>query len=65
LGDNFAGVAKTYIRCNADRAIPAEAQIRMSDSLPPADRYDMDCGHSPFFAQPDRLAEILFKIAKV
>lgn len=65
LGENFAGVAKSYIRCHGDQAIPVEAQMFMSDHLPQADRYDMACAHSPFFADPGKLAEILFKIAKV
>lgn len=57
-------VVRHYIRCLGDRAIPAAAQIDMSRTWP-ADRvHDLDCGHSPFFAQPDRLAGLLDAISE-
>jgi len=50
-------LARSYIRCNHDQAIPPAYQHAMSagwDSVA-----DMDCGHSPFFADPKGLAGIL------
>jgi len=64
LGTNYASVDRSYIRCMDDRAIPADYQIKTSQSLPKSDVYEMACAHSPFFAQPGKLADILFKIAE-
>ncbi|MCO8145152.1 alpha/beta fold hydrolase [Rhodovulum tesquicola] len=58
------GLARHYIRCTADRIIPPEAQRDMTRDWPIAHLHDMECGHSPFFAQPDRLADILNRIAE-
>jgi pimeloyl-ACP methyl ester carboxylesterase len=63
-GARFAGVPKSYIRCRRDGAIPYEAQVAMTEGWPGGTVYDMDCGHSPFFADPSRLAEILSEIAR-
>ena len=57
LGGNFARVPKRYIRCTDDRAIPPVYQATMSAGL--ADRVDLACSHSPFFAMPETLAEML------
>lgn len=64
LGANYASVARSYIRCTEDCAIPPEHQLTMSQTLPARDTYEMACAHSPFFAQPARLAQILFQIAE-
>lgn len=64
LGANYACAPRSYIRCMDDRAIPPEYQVTMSQSLPARDVHEMACAHSPFFAQPDKLAEILLKIAE-
>lgn len=53
-----------YIRCLQDRAIDPAYQIRASGDWPASHVLDMDTGHSPFFAAPDRLAQILDTIAK-
>lgn len=49
-----------YILCEDDRTIPPEYQESMSAGLP---THRLPCGHSPFFAMPDRLAAILNSIA--
>lgn len=64
LGDNYASVPKSYIRCDQDRTIPPEYQRTMTEAWPEADVYAMDCSHSPFFADPVRLAGLLSKIAE-
>lgn len=53
------GIARHYVRCAKDRVIPPEEQVKMSDNWPEHCISTMTCGHSPFFADPARLAEIL------
>jgi pimeloyl-ACP methyl ester carboxylesterase len=55
--ERSANLPKRYIRCADDRAIPPEYQITMSEGW--ADTVTLDCGHSPFFAQPRALAKAL------
>ena len=62
--DTLRQMPKSYIRCLNDAAVPPEFQISMSKDWPERSVFEMDCGHSPFFAQPDRLAEILIRIAE-
>lgn len=50
-----------YVICEDDRTIPPEYQETMSAGI--ADVHRLPCGHSPFFAMPDRLAAILNSIA--
>ncbi|VDC31340.1 alpha/beta fold hydrolase [Pseudogemmobacter humi] len=49
--------------CEEDRAIPPEAQEEMARTIPPANRFRLDCGHSPFFARPQETAAMLAEIA--
>ena len=63
LGPNYAGVPRSYIRCLQDQAIPPEFQVTLSNDWPASDIFQMSCGHSPFFARPDQLAELLIGIA--
>lgn len=64
LGANAASVPRSYIRCEDDRTIPPEYQRTMTEGWPGADVYTMPTGHSPFFADPAGLADILDRIAK-
>ncbi|MFE3837791.1 alpha/beta fold hydrolase [Pseudogemmobacter sonorensis] len=52
-----------YLRCTDDRAIPPEDQARMALTVPQANRFELPCGHSPFFAAPALLAARLDEIA--
>lgn len=54
---------KSYIMCENDGAIPPEFQEELANEWSELSVHRMACGHSPFFAQPDRLAEILLQIA--
>lgn len=63
-GENYASVPRSYIRCADDRTIPPEYQVTMTEDWPKDRVFTMDCAHSPFFADPDGLAEILDQIAK-
>lgn len=53
-----------YIRCFDDRVIFPHYQKSISADWPQSRVHDMECGHSPFFSDPARLAEILESIAK-
>ncbi|MGC9418981.1 MAG: alpha/beta fold hydrolase, partial [Rhodovulum sp.] len=59
-----AEIPRHYVLCSEDRIIPAAAQADMTRDWPPAHVHPMACGHSPFFADPDKLAEILIQIAE-
>ena len=52
-----------YITCTRDRTIPPAQQDDMARSLPAPTRHQIDTGHSPFFAAPGLLADILIRIA--
>ena len=52
-----------YIRCLDDRVIFPAYQRAISADWPSGSVHEIDCGHSPFFSHPARLAEILGKIA--
>lgn len=61
---NLRALPKSYIRCLQDKAIPPDFQADLAREWPELTVYEMDCGHSPFFAQPARLADILNQIAE-
>lgn len=56
------GIPKAYIRCAQDRTIPREYQATMAEQLPSEMRFELDCGHSPFFAAPVQTAAVLDQI---
>ena len=56
-------VPRSYIVCRDDRAIPPALQDRMAAELPQADRFALPSSHSPFFAMPGALADLLDAIA--
>lgn len=53
-----------YIRCTEDRVIPPEYQETMAAGLPPDYISTLPCGHSPFFAAPDALAQRIDAISR-
>jgi pimeloyl-ACP methyl ester carboxylesterase len=55
---------RSYIRCMDDRTIPPAYQVTMTKDWPTADVYEMSTGHSPFFADPAGLAQIIDTILK-
>ncbi|TCP62323.1 pimeloyl-ACP methyl ester carboxylesterase [Rhodovulum bhavnagarense] len=57
-------VPRHYIRCTGDRIIPPEAQADMTRDWPADHVHDLATGHSPFFADPVGLAELLTRIAE-
>lgn len=66
--DRFGRVPRHYIECLQDHAITIAMQremVRMVDAaMGGATRvHTMDCSHSPFYSQPQALADILIGIA--
>lgn len=59
-----ADLPRHYIACADDRAIPPAFQDQMAARFAPANRHVLNTGHSPFFAAPDKLAQILLSIAQ-
>ncbi|WP_425098011.1 alpha/beta fold hydrolase [Tropicibacter sp. S64] len=57
-------VPRSYITCRNDRAIPPELQDLLASKLPEVDRHELPTSHSPFFADPTALAELLDSIAR-
>jgi pimeloyl-ACP methyl ester carboxylesterase len=60
--ERSAAVPASYIVCADDRAIPPEYQIEMASRLDGTET--LASGHSPFFAKPAELAELLIKLAE-
>lgn len=63
LGANYARVPRHYIRCMDDRTIPPEYQVTMTADWPSARISELACGHSPFFANPLGLAQLIDHIS--
>ncbi len=55
---------RSYITCRDDRAIPPGLQELMAAKLPAQDRHSLPNSHSPFFAAPKALAQVLDSIAR-
>lgn len=64
LGARFAAVAKSFVRCRQDSAIPAEFQDKMASGLAPEDVFDLPGSHSPFLADPEGVARLIDRIAR-
>lgn len=64
LTDRSRGLPRSYVVCAHDGAIPCEFQREMAARFAPDDVKELPCGHSPFFAMPDRLAGLLDTIAR-
>ncbi|WP_372836921.1 alpha/beta fold hydrolase [Puniceibacterium confluentis] len=64
LGPAYATVARSYILCEQDSAIPTEFQHTMSQDFAPQDVIRLATSHSPFFSAPAELAHHLHRIAQ-
>lgn len=60
--DRFGSVPRWYIECIFDNAIRVKLQ-RLMVKATPCKVITMECGHSPFFSNPEELAEHLETIA--
>lgn len=64
VSDRWRNVPKAYIRCADDQVIPPEYQADMVAAWPRSNVHHMDTSHSPFFADPDGLADLIGRIEK-
>lgn len=64
LTDASQNTPKAYIRCTNDQTIPPEYQAQMVADWPRNTVHEVPCSHSPFFADPQGLAELIGQIAK-
>jgi len=64
VSDRWRKVSKAYIRCANDRVIPPEYQAEMVADWPRNHVHDMPLSHSPFFADPSGLADVITRIAR-
>ena len=56
-------IPRYYIECARDRAITLKLQREMQKHSPSRETFSIDTDHSPFFSTPERLADILSRIA--
>jgi len=57
--ERFGRVPREYIECTRDRVISLAAQRRMQAAWPVQRVTTLEAGHSPFFSDPEKLAETL------
>lgn len=62
--DRWHDVPKYYVLSENDQAIPPEYQAEMTAGWPEESVRRIPTSHSPFFAAPAKLAEILMEIAR-
>ncbi|MBW6418648.1 alpha/beta fold hydrolase [Celeribacter sp. PS-C1] len=53
-----------YVICDNDRVIPPAEQRKMVQGWPEEHIHHLPSGHSPFFAMPERLADLLSEIVR-
>jgi pimeloyl-ACP methyl ester carboxylesterase len=61
--DRFGSVPRWYIECTRDNAIRIARQRAMVKTMP-CKVITMECGHSPFYSNPEELVEHLEEIAE-
>jgi hypothetical protein len=61
--ERYGRIAKSYIICNDDHALPASAQHWLCDRASIERKRYIDSDHSPFFSAPDELAKIIHEEA--
>jgi pimeloyl-ACP methyl ester carboxylesterase len=61
--ERFGSVPRWYIECTHDNAIRIKLQ-RLMVKMTPCKVITMECGHTPFYSQPEELVEHLETIAR-
>ena len=61
--ERFGSVPRWYVECTHDSAVRIARQRAMVKAMP-CKVITMECGHTPFYSQPEELAEHLETIAK-
>jgi pimeloyl-ACP methyl ester carboxylesterase len=59
----FGRVPRVYVECLRDRAVGLDLQRRMHGALPCRTVRALDTGHSPFYAAPRALVDMLLQVA--
>lgn len=57
--ERWGSIPRTFIGCLQDRVFSIEDQRRRAAIAPGTHWLELDCGHSPFFAMPHQLADLL------
>ena len=57
--ERFGAVPRDYIECARDKVISLAAQRRMQATWPVQRARTLETGHSPFFSDPETLAQVL------
>jgi len=60
--ERFGSVPKSYIECTKDQAITIERQRIMQKNWKCEKVISLESSHSPFFSQPDKLADAIHSI---
>ena len=60
--ERFGRVPRVYIECTEDKAVTPFIQRKMYTELPCHQVYSLPTSHSPFFSQPQQLADILLSL---
>jgi pimeloyl-ACP methyl ester carboxylesterase len=63
IGARYAALPRHYVECTFDRAIPLAEQRRMHAATP-CRVHTLESAHSPFYAMPERLADLLDRIVR-
>lgn len=61
--ERWGRIPRYYIECTLDRAITLNLQQEMQKQSPCRETFSIDTDHSPFFSEPEILADILEHIA--
>jgi len=61
----YGSVRRVYVECLQDRAVTLPLQRRMQADSRCERVFSLDSGHSPFFSQPDQLAQVLIESLQV
>ena len=62
--ERWGRIPRYYIECARDRAITLPLQREMQKHSPCRQTFSLDTDHSPFFSTPEKLAEILLRVAR-
>jgi len=63
IGEAWKETKSTYVVCRNDSAIHPDRQREMADLATSV--IEWNCGHSPFFSDPDLVFELLSEVAKM
>lgn len=61
--ERWGGIPRTFVGCAEDQIFPIAEQRRRADEQPGTRWIELYCGHSPFFAMPEKLADALEEAA--